>query len=279
MNIEKSRFNSEAALQSNTCRKDIPAVNESDISILDEHRNAYLIARSRKATSTPRQQRRYKDSHGTIVTVERGEHNRVTFYRDGDLPKEKGEYSTPALWLCASVDHSAGSSAFGSIPRLSSSRRSKRFIQPERLSSPSSCMAIDSLSNNSASSRNCTAKRSFLLSLVDIINHLSISFFQVDNVYQSQQKQNPVSADTPAGLLTTADSNNIEAAMKNSTTHPQGRDSHTMNKSLWRFLALSTAKPRLITIEASTEAEARQQSPDGCVMVFSARFRAGESPA
>ncbi|BBV48834.1 DUF4222 domain-containing protein [Citrobacter portucalensis] len=26
---------------------------------------------------------RYKDSHGAVVTVERVEHNRVTFYRDG----------------------------------------------------------------------------------------------------------------------------------------------------------------------------------------------------
>lgn len=52
MKLEKSRFNSEAALQPNTCRKDIPAVTESDISILEEHRNAYFIASSRKATST-----------------------------------------------------------------------------------------------------------------------------------------------------------------------------------------------------------------------------------
>ena len=26
---------------------------------------------------------RYKDSHGAVVTVERVEHNRVTFYREG----------------------------------------------------------------------------------------------------------------------------------------------------------------------------------------------------
>lgn len=26
---------------------------------------------------------RYKDSHGAVVTVQRVEHNRVTFYRDG----------------------------------------------------------------------------------------------------------------------------------------------------------------------------------------------------
>ncbi|EIT7545756.1 TPA: DUF4222 domain-containing protein [Citrobacter braakii] len=36
-----------------------------------------------KPTSTPRPQQRYKDSHGAIVTVDRVEFNRVTFYRDG----------------------------------------------------------------------------------------------------------------------------------------------------------------------------------------------------
>lgn len=36
-----------------------------------------------KATSTPRPQRRYKDAHGALVTVESVTHNRVTFYRDG----------------------------------------------------------------------------------------------------------------------------------------------------------------------------------------------------
>ncbi|HAM2622804.1 TPA: host cell division inhibitor Icd-like protein [Escherichia coli] len=76
-----------------------------------------------------------------------------------------------------------------------------------------------------------------------------------------------------AGLLTTNDSKIIEAAMRNHTTHPQGRDSHNLNKYIWRFIALSTAQPRVITIEATNEQEARQQSPDGCVMVFAARIR------
>ncbi|WP_350360640.1 host cell division inhibitor Icd-like protein [Enterobacter hormaechei] len=60
--------------------------------------------------------------------------------------------------------------------------------------------------------------------------------------------------------------------MKDHITHPQGRDSDNLNKYAWRFLALSTAKPRLITIEATTEHEARQQSPEGCVMVFAGRL-------
>ncbi|EEC8770988.1 host cell division inhibitor Icd-like protein [Escherichia coli] len=78
-----------------------------------------------------------------------------------------------------------------------------------------------------------------------------------------------------AGLLTTNDSNSIEVAMLNHTTHPQGRDSHNLNKYIWRFIALSTAQPRVITIEATSEQEARQQSPAGCVMVFAARIRQG----
>ncbi|HAN6319674.1 TPA: host cell division inhibitor Icd-like protein [Escherichia coli] len=78
-----------------------------------------------------------------------------------------------------------------------------------------------------------------------------------------------------AGLLTTNDRKIIEVAMLNHTTHPQGRDSHNLNKYIWRFIALSTAQPRVITIEATSEQEARQQSPAGCVMVFAARIRQG----
>ncbi|HBK0606918.1 TPA: host cell division inhibitor Icd-like protein [Escherichia coli] len=78
-----------------------------------------------------------------------------------------------------------------------------------------------------------------------------------------------------AGLLTTNDNESIEVAMRNYTRHPQGRDSYNLNKYIWRFIALSTAQPRVITIEATSEQEARQQSPDGCVMVFAARIRQG----
>ncbi len=63
--------------------------------------------------------------------------------------------------------------------------------------------------------------------------------------------------------------------MRNYTRHPQGRDSHNLNKYICRFIALSTAQPRVITIEATSEQEARQQSPAGCVMVFAARIRQG----
>ncbi|WP_390542773.1 host cell division inhibitor Icd-like protein [Escherichia coli] len=93
------------------------------------------------------------------------------------------------------------------------------------------------------------------------------------------KEQRPAVLATHAGRLTTNDRKSIEVAMRNHTTHPQGRDSHNLNKYIWRFIALSTAQPRVITIEATSEQEARQQSPAGCVMVFAARIRQGGSHA
>ncbi|EEV4296725.1 host cell division inhibitor Icd-like protein [Escherichia coli] len=92
---------------------------------------------------------------------------------------------------------------------------------------------------------------------------------------QGAETTKPRTVGAVTGLLTTNDNESIEVAMRNHTIHPQGRDSHNLNKYIWRFIALSTAQPRVITIEATSEQEARQQSPDGCVMVFAARIRQG----
>ncbi len=94
-------------------------------------------------------------------------------------------------------------------------------------------------------------------------------------IFISHKMTKPRTVGAVTGLLTTNDSESIEVAMLNHTTHPQGRDSHNLNKYIWRFIALSTTQPRVITIEATSEQEARQQSPDGCVMVFTARIRQG----
>ncbi len=94
-------------------------------------------------------------------------------------------------------------------------------------------------------------------------------------IFISHKMTKPRTVGAVTGLLTTNDSESIEVAMLNHTTHPQGRDSHNLNKYIWRFIALSTAQPRVIHIEATSEQEARQQSPDGCVMVFAARIRQG----
>ncbi|HHE4772985.1 TPA: DUF4222 domain-containing protein [Escherichia coli] len=46
-----------------------------------------------KPTGIPQPQKRYKDAHGALVTVESVSHNRVTFYRDG--------YQSPCVQLLA----------------------------------------------------------------------------------------------------------------------------------------------------------------------------------
>ena len=164
---------------------------------------------------------------------------------------------------------------FGSIPRLSNSRRNKRFIHPDLLSSPSSFMAIARRSDNSLSKRSCTTWRSFGDSDVDIVNSCEVVCLGGDNVHQCmtlRKAAKPGSARTLTGPLTTNDRISIEAAMKNHTTHPQGRDSLTPNKFTWRFLALSASARNVIHITAATEREARNQSPVGCVMVFAGRL-------
>ncbi|EGO6178823.1 host cell division inhibitor Icd-like protein [Escherichia coli] len=96
---------------------------------------------------------------------------------------------------------------------------------------------------------------------------------------QGAETTKPRTVGAVTGLLTTNDSKIIEAAMRNYTIHPQGRDSYNLNKYIWRFIALSTAQPRVIHIVATSEQEARQQSPAGCVMVFAARIRQGSHHA
>lgn len=181
-------------------------------------------------------------------------------------PKQRG---CAALQLTLSSENSGdGVQPFGSMPRLSSSRRNRRLIQPDLLSSPSSFMAMARRSDNSLSSLNCTTWRS-LLSLVDIVNSCDLVCSGVDNVLHcmTSSKAKPGSALTLTGPLTTTVNADNEAAMKDHITHPQGRNNYT-----WRFLALSAIGRNVIHITATTEREAREQSPAGCVMVFAGRL-------
>ena len=83
----------------------------------------------------------------------------------------------------------------------------------------------------------------------------------------NMQKTTPRTAGTVPGRLTSTDKLRIEEAMKDHITHPQGRKSY-----IWRFLALSAIGRNVIHITATTEREAREQSPAGCVMVFAGRL-------
>ena len=169
----------------------------------------------------------------------------------------------------------------GSMPRCCNSLRIIRFIQAARESSPSCCCAFSIFSRKSGSKRNWNGglpRLSFLC--VDTLITPHVMYLCVMTHYtQSTQKAKPRTVGAVTGLLTTNDNESIEVAMLNHTTHPQGRDSHNLNKYIWRFIALSTAQPRVIHIVATSEQEARQQSPDGCVMVFAARIRQGSHHA
>ncbi|EOP4060249.1 host cell division inhibitor Icd-like protein [Escherichia coli] len=86
----------------------------------------------------------------------------------------------------------------------------------------------------------------------------------------------PRSGGTLAGLLTTNDNESIEVAMLNHTTHPQGRDSHNLNKFTWRFMQCLTGSIAIFTVTAATEREARAQLPRAH-LIFVARIRQGVS--
>lgn len=165
-------------------------------------------------------------------------------------------------------------STLASIPSISSCGNRIFFFADLLFVLP---LDIDAPHLNGLYGRTQYSKKNEILS-IDMCAHMilicahSLSFV-------TQIKQRPTVLATHAGRLTTNDSNSIEVAMLNHTTHPQGRDSHNLNKYIWRFIALSTAQPRVITIEATSEQEARQQSPAGCVMVFAARIRQGETYA
>ena len=106
--------------------------------------------------------------------------------------------------------------------------------------------------------------------MLDVGAHQNIKWLHTLSTGEAQEVSNaakPRGALTPSGLLTTAVNVDNEAAMKDHTTHPQGR-----NNYIWRFLALSAIGRNVIHIIAATEREAREQSPAGCVMVFAGRL-------
>ncbi len=168
-----------------------------------------------------------------------------------------------------------GCQPLGSIPRCCNSLRSIRLIQVANEVSPSALAASSSCALNSSGSRIWYGGDRFSNGVDMVITLNYYSYMVITIVLTITQKTTPRTVGAVTGRLTTNDSRSIEVAMRNHTTHPQGRDSHNLNKYIWRFIALSTAQPRVITIEASSEQEARQQSPAGCVMVFAARIRQG----
>ncbi|EED0019604.1 host cell division inhibitor Icd-like protein [Escherichia coli] len=54
---------------------------------------------------------------------------------------------------------------------------------------------------------------------------------------------------------------------------------HSQTAFLWRFIAFGASEHQIIHVTAWTEREARSRCPSGCVAVFAARIRQGETYA
>ena len=91
----------------------------------------------------------------------------------------------------------------------------------------------------------------------------------------AQIKQRPAVLATHAGRLTKP---LIGVTIMAGTQHTP-RLAHTQTAFVWRFLALSAGESQIIHVTAWTEREARSRCPSGCVAVFAARIRQGETYA
>lgn len=63
---------------------------------------------------------------------------------------------------------------------------------------------------------------------------------------QGAETTKPRTVGAVTGLLTTNDNDSIEVAMRNHTTHPQGRDSHNLNKAGVKNQLIATASGAMI---------------------------------
>lgn len=159
---------------------------------------------------------------------------------------------------------------FGSMPRDCSSFLRTRFIQVARDESPSFFISASSCIRSSCWSR-IWYWSVFALSL-DIVITKSMSsacgcnYNVTEMVLQLLNTAKPRSARTLSGPLTKPLTGVTKMA---ESQHTQSHPEFT-----WRFLALSAVDRNIIHITATTEREAREQSPAGCVMVFAGRLPA-----
>lgn len=172
------------------------------------------------------------------------------------------------------------SQPLGSMPSRSNSLRPRVFIQfPKLIPAASAAVSNCAFSSGVRRTLNIGERPAPLgllsLNTVDMyrpINLVSNSLGLYLNTVRLKKTTPSFGITSTDRGLTTNDIISIEAAMKNHTTHPQGRNSLTPNKFTWRFLALDASTCSVIHIDATTEREARDQSPVGCVMVFAGRL-------
>lgn len=178
---------------------------------------------------------------------------------------------------------------FGSMPRDCSSLRSIRLIHVAKDESPSFFISASSWDRKSCARRSWYwSDFGFAVDIVItylILSGLDCNYIVTRRFLQSNRKTKPRSALTLTGRLTTTDSNSIEVAVMDITTHPQGRDSYTLNNGepptsfIWLIAAVRRDMPTITAkihhIAAETEQEARRTLARDHVCFFAGRIRTG----
>ncbi len=178
-----------------------------------------------------------------------------------------GSASTGCEFFCSFVM----CQPLGSMPRCCSSLRMMRLSQADRVSSPSSFIACNMASSNAGSTRKAICLFPLGILMFDMCLTLSLILVVSCNVYHVSDTckvRSPVSAGNTSGPLTKPLSE--VTAMADQQLNPSAATN--TNTFLWRFLALSSIGCNVVHIPANTEREAREKSPDGCVMVFAGRL-------
>mgnify|MGYP007049289072 CR=1 FL=1 len=159
---------------------------------------------------------------------------------------------------------------FGSMPRCFSSLRMIRLSHAEIDSSPSFSMASLIAASKPGSTLNaiCLFPRgNFVFDTCCTPALIFVCLTMYNTLKAFVKQRSPAVLPALTGPLTSTVNASNEEAMKDHITHPQGRNNYT-----WRFLALSATGRNILHIVATTEREAREQSPAGCVMVFAGRL-------
>lgn len=173
-----------------------------------------------------------------------------------------------------SITESNPAQPFGSMPCRRNSARASSFNQLPRLTPSRSAASLSCCRNSGViriwkvgDSPSPFGVLSRLIVDMYVRNLIAWILLCTYVITTNMQKTTPRTAGAVPGRLTSTDKLRIEEAMKDHITHPQGRKSY-----IWRFLALSAIGRNVIHITATTEREAREQSPAGCVMVFAGRL-------
>ncbi|WP_437435637.1 host cell division inhibitor Icd-like protein [Hafnia paralvei] len=177
------------------------------------------------------------------------------------------------------ITHSKPVQPFSSMLRDFSSLRITRLSQAEIDSSPSTSIACFMAFSSAGSTLKaiCLFPRGNFVFDMCLTQWLSCLCLTMYNTFQAVVKQrSPEVLPTRSGLLTTNAKATSEAAMNNHITPLNGRNSLTLNKFTWRFLALNRhdikAKPCRLSVEATTEHEARRILAPHFILSFAARL-------